>query len=202
MQSKAATVDEYLNELPEDRRTALLSVRQVILRNLDPDVEEGMSYGMIGYSIPHRIYPAGYHCNPKMPLPYAGLASQKNHMSIHLCTVSDACAGTKPTREFLWFRDAWLKTGKKLDMGVGCIRFKNLDDLPLELIGEAIRRVPARTFIEHYEKALAAMRRLSGGRKAAKPAKASGRATPKNSTSASRAKPAKSKKKPSARSKR
>ena len=84
MQSKATTVEQYLNELPPDRRDAIAAVRDVILRNLDSNYEEGMQYGMIGYFVPHHIYPAGYHCDPKQPLPYVCLASQKNHMAIHL----------------------------------------------------------------------------------------------------------------------
>ena len=87
MQSKATTVEQYLSELPEDRRKAIEAVRQVILENLDKDYEEGMQYGMIGYYVPHRVYPAGYHCDPKQPLPFAGLASQKNHMALYLMCV-------------------------------------------------------------------------------------------------------------------
>lgn len=84
VQSKAITVADYLAALPADRRTALESVRAVIRKNLDDDYEEGMQYGMIGYYVPHRVYPAGYHCDPKQPLPFAGLASQKGHMSLYM----------------------------------------------------------------------------------------------------------------------
>ena len=91
MQSKATTVEQYLAELPEDRRMALEAVRQVVLKNLDKDFEEGMQYGMIGYYVPHRVYPAGYHCDPKQPLPFAHLASQKNHMALYLmCIYTDS----------------------------------------------------------------------------------------------------------------
>ena len=147
--SKAATVADYLAELPPDRRTALSAVRSVILENLDKDYEEGMQYGMIGYYVPHRIFPAGYHCDPKQPLPFAGLASQKQYMSLFLMSVygCDDPDG-KPTGEGAWFRKAWEKTGKKLDMGKACIRFKKLEDVPLDVIGEAIARVPARKYIE------------------------------------------------------
>jgi Domain of unknown function (DU1801) len=142
MQSKATTVEQYLAELPEDRRTALEAVRQVILKNLDKDYEEGIQYGMIGYYVPHRVHPAGYHCDPKQPLPFAGLASQKNYMSLYLmCVYGD-------TNHSKWFREAWAKTGKKLDMGKACVRFKKLDDLPLDVIGEAIKRVPTKTYIK------------------------------------------------------
>ena len=131
--------------MPEDRREALEAVRQAILKNLPKGYEEGMQYGMIGYFVPHSVYPPGYHCDPKQPLPFAGLASQKNHMAIHLmCVYAD--------REHeAWFRKAWAKTGKKLDMGKSCVRFKKIDDVPLQVIGQAVKRVPTKKFIEHYE---------------------------------------------------
>jgi hypothetical protein len=141
----AATVDEYLANLPQDRREALQAVRKVILKNLDKDYEEGIQYGMIGYYVPHRVFPPGYHCDPKQPLPFASVASQKNHMAVYLmCTYGSR-------EEDKWFRDAWAKTGKKLDMGKSCVRFKKLSDLPLEVIGEAIKRVPAKRYIETYQ---------------------------------------------------
>ena len=150
MQSKAATVAQYLAELPADRRCALQTVRQVILDNLDADYEEGMQYGMVGYYVPHRVYPAGYHCDPKQPLPFAGLASQKNHLSLYLmCAYGEEELAT-------WFRQAWAKTGKKLDMGKACVRFKKVEDLALDVIGEAIRRVPAKKYIKHCEAGLRA----------------------------------------------
>ena len=145
MQSKASTVAEYLAELPDDRRHALEAVRQVILKNLDEDYEEGIQYGMIGYYVPHRVYPAGYHCDPKQPVPFAALASQKNSMSLHLM-----CLYIDPELSE-WFQQAWAKTGKKLDMGKACVRFKGLDDLALDVIAEAIRRVPAKKQIELCE---------------------------------------------------
>ncbi|MCC6130446.1 MAG: DUF1801 domain-containing protein, partial [Acidobacteria bacterium] len=128
MQSKAPTVDEYLASLPEDRRAALAAVRDVIRKNLDPSYEEGMQYGMIGYYVPHSVYPAGYHCDPKQPLPFAGLASQKGHMSLYLmCVYGDS-------EQEKWFREEWAKTGKKLDMGKSCVRFKKVEDLALGVI--------------------------------------------------------------------
>jgi hypothetical protein len=168
VQSKAATVQQYLSELPEDRRRALETVRQVVLKNLDKDYEEGIQYGMIGYYVPHRVYPAGYHCDPKQPLPFAGLASQKNYMSLYLM-----CAyGDSPLA--VWFREAWAKTGKKVDMGKSCIRFKKVDDLALDVIGEAIKRVPAKKYIEHCEAALDKSKKAtpSGAAKPEKSAKA------------------------------
>ena len=108
MQSKATTVADYLAELPADRREAIQAVRQVILQNLDADYEEGMQYGMIGYYVPHRIYPAGYHCDPKLPLTFAAVASQKNHMAVYMMCFYGS------TSEAEWFRKAYSKTGKKL----------------------------------------------------------------------------------------
>lgn len=154
MQSKAATVEAYLAELPFERRAALEAVRAVIRKNLDKDYEEGMQYGMIGYYVPHRVFPAGYHCDPKQPLPFAGLASQKGHMSFYMMPLY-ASAGEGADELGRWFRDAWAKTGKKLDMGKSCIRFKRLDDLPLELVGELFRRVTAASWIATYSATLA-----------------------------------------------
>src|SRR5689334_6000278 len=127
MKSSAGTVKEYLAKLPADRRAAIEAVREVILKNLDKGFEEGMQYGMIGYYIPHRLYPAGYHCNPKEPVTYINLASQKNYMSLYLMGVYCGCGeGGKETANARWFREAWAKTGKKLDMGKACVRFKTL----------------------------------------------------------------------------
>jgi hypothetical protein len=151
MQSKAVTVAQYLAELPPDRRAALEAVRKVMQKNMDKGYEEGMGYGMIEWSVPHSIYPAGYHCDPKQPLPFAGMASQKNHMSVYLMSIYG------DTGEAEWFRKEWAKTGKRLDMGKSCIRFKKIEDLALDVIGEAIRRVPVKKYIEHYEKSLASM---------------------------------------------
>jgi hypothetical protein len=123
-------------------------VRKVILKNLDKDYEEGMQYGMIAYFVPHRVYPAGYHCNPKQPLPFACLASQKNHMSLYLMSVY--CMEGEST----WFAEAWASTGKKADMGKSCVRFKTLDDLALDVIAKAIRRFPAKKYIQHWESVL------------------------------------------------
>lgn len=154
MQSKATTVADYLAQLPADRRAEIQVVREVILRNLDKDYEEGMQYGMIGYYVPHRVYPAGYHCDPRQPVTFAGLASQKNHMSVYLMCVY----GSEEQKRL--FEEAWKRTGKKLDMGKSCIRFKKAEDLALDVLGETIRRVPARKYIEHFEAMLQS--RVSG----------------------------------------
>ncbi len=156
--SQARSVNAYLGSLPTDRRAAIRSVRKVILKNLGKGYEEGMQYGMIGYYVPHGVYPPGYHCDPRQPLPFAGLASQKNHMSLHLM-----CLYGSPRNE-KWFRNEWAKTGKRLDMGKACIRFRTLDDLPLDVIGKAIARVPVKDFIAHCESAI----RTRGARKSKK----------------------------------
>ncbi|HLJ97152.1 MAG TPA: DUF1801 domain-containing protein [Gemmataceae bacterium] len=148
MQSKATSVAQYLTELPAERRAAVEAVRRVIRANLDEDYEEGMQYGMIAYSVPHRVYPAGYHCDPRQPLLFAALAAQKNHLAVHLmCVYGDQALAE-------WFRKAWAQTGKKLDMGKSCVRFQKAEDLALDVIGEAIRRVPARKYVEHCEAAV------------------------------------------------
>ena len=162
MQSKAPTVGQYLAELPHERRTAIEAVLKVIRKNVDEDVEEGMQYGMIGFYVPHSVFPKGYHCDPKQPLPFIHVASQKNHMAIYLCHVYMS------EGEQRRFRTDWAETGKKLDMGKSCIRFKSLDDLPLELIGETIKRTPTKKFIKFYETVLARSITASVPRKTSK----------------------------------
>ena len=155
MAGKATTVKEYLASLPEERRAAIGAVRDVILKNLDSGYEEGISYGMIGYFVPHRLYPAGYHCDPKQPLPFAVLGSQKNYMSLHLmCLYSGGDPGGPAASLQEWFRTEWARTGKKLDMGKACINFKRADDLALDAIGEVFRKVPANKWIAVNEKLL------------------------------------------------
>ena len=168
MTSNAKTVEAYLASLPDDRREAITAVRETILKNLDSGYREGVQYGMIGYVVPHSLFPAGYHCDPSKPLCYAGLASQKNYMSVYLMCIY----GSKDHAK--WFHDAWKKTGKKLDAGKCCIRFKKVDDLALDVIGEAIRRVPAKKYIESYQNFLDSRKTKSGNKPArsAKPAAA------------------------------
>src|SRR5205823_1228790 len=146
--SNAKTVEEYLGSLPEERRAAMSAVRQVILANLPEGYEECMQCGMIGYVVPHSLYPPGYHCHPSQPLQYAALGSQKNHMALYLCTVY----GDADTQK--WFQQAYKASGKKLDMGKSCVRFKKLEDLPLDVIGEVIGRVPVKKYIACIERAL------------------------------------------------
>lgn len=158
MQSRARTVAEYLDSLPLDRRVAIEAVRKVVLANVDDDVAEGMYYGMITWHVPHRVFPAGYHCDPTIPLPYAALALQKQYMSLYVHTIYSEGDDAG------WFRTAWEKTGRKLDMGKSCIRFRSLDDVALDVVAAAIRRMPTRRHIELYLQSRADAR-------AAKPAK-------------------------------
>lgn len=159
MQSKAATVEEYLESLPADRRTAVEAVLAVMRKNLDPKFSEGMSYGMIGWSVPHTVYPAGYHCDPKQPLPFAGLASQKNHLSLYLMSLYE---GQEEEREF---RERWAQSGKKLDMGKCCIRFKKVEDLALDLIGKTVKRTTVKKYVARYEAQLLAAKQAKAARK-------------------------------------
>jgi hypothetical protein len=148
MQSKAATVEAYLEELPPERRQSLLAVREVIRAHLDEEFEEGMLYGMIGFYVPHSVYPPGYHCDPTKPLGYIGLGAQKNYLSLYLMCVY---GNDKFEQQF---RQDWAKTGKKLDMGKSCVRFKTADDLPLEVIGKFAGKFTARQWARHSEAAL------------------------------------------------
>ena len=155
MRSNAKTVNEYLQSLPEDRRAAIRAVRDIIRAHLPEGYEECMSYGMIGYVVPHRLYPAGYHCDPKRPLPYVNLASQKNHMALYVMTIY----GDPATEQ--WFRKAWQAAGKKLNLGKCCLRFKKLEDVSLEVIGQLIARVPVKNYIARIEKVLGESSRKS-----------------------------------------
>jgi len=167
----AKTVQEYLKELPADRREAINAVRSVILDNLPKGYQECMSYGMIGYVVPHSIYPKGYQCNPKVPLPFVNLGSQKNHMSLHLmCCYGDPKLKAK-------FEKAWKDAGKKFDMGGGCVRFKKLEDVPLKVIGDLVASMPVDAYIRRIEKTFA---EIAAARAAKKPAKAKpSKTTPK-----------------------
>jgi hypothetical protein len=147
MQSKAGTPDEYIAELPEDRRKAMTELRKVIAKNLPKGFEERMGYGMMGWDVPHSLYPAGYHCNPKDPLPFMGLASQKNNISLyHMGIYADP-------KLLEWFQSEWPKhTSRKLDMGKSCIRFKKIDDIPVKLVGELAKKMTPKQWIDLYER--------------------------------------------------
>ena len=144
MQSKATTVADYLKSLPTDRRAIVEALRSAMKKHLPKEIEEGMNYGMIGWYVPHRIYPNGYHCNPKQPLPYAGLASQKNYVSLYLFWTYENSEAEK------WLRAEWTKGGRKLDMGKCCIRVKSLDEVPLDVVAEAVKRMPYDAFVSWY----------------------------------------------------
>jgi len=159
MKSQAKTVNEYLDSLPADRRADIGAVRDVILANLPKGYEETIQYGMISYVVPHSLYPAGYHCDPRQPLGFMSLASQKNYMALHLMCVY----GHEPTRE--WFTKAYAASGKKLDMGMACVRFKRAADLPLDVIGQLVARIPVKAYIRVVETAIAGRRKSKPARK-------------------------------------
>lgn len=142
---KPATPKEYLAALPEDRRAIMLKIRAAIADNLPSGFEECISYGMIGWVVPQSLYPAGYHCNPKLPLPFINLASQKSHIGIyHMGLYADP-------KLYEWFKNAWPKhSAKKLDMGKSCLRFKNPEDVPLKLIAQLAKRMTTKQWIELY----------------------------------------------------
>lgn len=185
MQSKATTVAAYLKELPADRRVAIEAVRKVVLANVDRDtVQETMGYGMIGFSIPHRVFPQGYHCDPSMPVPYIALASQKQYMSLYLMGVYGGSA------EERFLRDGFAKAGLRIDLGKCCLRFKRLEDLDLDVVAQTIRRVPARAYLDRYVAAVpenawkkSAPRRASAAKAVAKKAPAKKAAAGKAVTS-------------------
>jgi uncharacterized protein YdhG (YjbR/CyaY superfamily) len=149
MQSKATTVDQYLSELPEDRQSAMEKLRNTIVKNLPKGFKEGLGYGMIGYCVPHSIYPNGYHCDPRLPLPFLSLASQKNGISLyHMGVYADPGI-------LKWFTEEYAKAGVgKLDMGKSCIRFKKPEQIPYKLIGELCKKITVDKWIELYEKNL------------------------------------------------
>lgn len=146
MPTQATTVTQYLNDLPEDRKAAVNKLREQILDNLPKGVVESISYGMLGYVIPHTVYPSGYHCNPKLPLPFMNMASQKNFIAVYSMVLY-----AKPDL-MDWFVSEYSKRCKyKLDMGKSCIRFKKMEDIPFELIGELTAKVTVKEWIELYE---------------------------------------------------
>ena len=146
MQSIANNVENYLKEVPEERKIPMNKLRQTILNNLPQGFIEEMSYGMIGYIVPHSVYPKGYHCNPKLPLPFINLASQKNFIALYHM-------GIYANPELLdWFVAEFPKhSNQKLDMGKSCIRFKKMDQIPFDLIGELMQRITVNDWIKCYE---------------------------------------------------
>ncbi len=149
MKSQATNVDNYLQELQDDRREAISNIRTSILNNLPKGFEEVISYGMIGYVVPHSIYPNGYHCDKKLPLPFINIGNQKNFISLHhLGLYFDENLVN-------WFASEYENHSKtKLDMGKGCVRFKKINDIPLDLIGQLVSKISVENYIETYEKNL------------------------------------------------
>lgn len=142
MRSASGTIEEYLAALPDDRRQAITAVRDLILQNLPEGYQEALAFGMIGYVIPLSRYPKTYNGQPLM---YAAVANQKNYMSVYLMGVYGS------TEAADWFQTEYRLTGKRLDMGKSCVRFRRLDDLPLQLIGRAVARFTPEEFIRIYE---------------------------------------------------
>jgi hypothetical protein len=147
MQSTATSIDIYLAELPAERQAAVAKLHKLIKKNLPRGFKDEMNYGMIGYVVPHSVYPPGYHCNPKAPLPFIGVASQKNFIAIyHMGMYADP-------KLLKWFTEAHAKlSSKKLDMGKSCIRYKKQEDIPYELIGELASKMTTADWVALYEK--------------------------------------------------
>lgn len=148
MTSDAKTPDDYINSLPEDRKLHVEKLRNVIIKNLPKGFQEGMNYGMMGYYVPHSIYPNGYHCKPTDPLPFIGMASQKNSINFYHM-------GIYANKELYdWFVAEYPKhSTRKLDMGKSCMRFKKFDEIPFDLIGELVTKISVEDWIATYESA-------------------------------------------------
>jgi hypothetical protein len=146
MQPQAQTVEEYLSELPAERQAAVRTLRDTLRAALPPGFEERMNYGMVGYVVPHSLYPAGYHCDPKAPLPFMGLASQKASVNLyHMGLYADPSL-------LAWFTEAHATASKrKLDMGKSCIRYKKPEDMPLALLAELAGKMTVEAWIALYE---------------------------------------------------
>ena len=146
MQYKANSPEDYIKQLPEERQPVIQKLHETILTNLPKGFEEVISYGMIGFVVPHSIYPSGYHCTPELPLPFMNLASQKNFVAVYHM-------GMYAKKELLdWFTAEFPKRStRKLDMGKSCIRFKNIDDIPYKLLGELASKMTMDEWIGIYE---------------------------------------------------
>lgn len=141
----ATTPEEFLAGLPEDRVEAVTKLREVIKKNLQPGFEEGMQYGGIGYFVPHSVFPAGYHCDPKQPLPFLTLTNMKGHIALHAFGLY--CLPAEKEKFF----EAHNAEGKKLDMGAGCIRYKKPDAIAFDAIGEMVSRIKCDEFVRQYQ---------------------------------------------------
>jgi hypothetical protein len=148
MASKATTPEEYLAELPVERQEPMERLHATIVKHLPKGFKQGMGYGMVCYSVPHTLYPAGYHCDPKQPLPFISLGSTKGHISLHhMGLYADA-------KLLEWFTAEYPKhSTAKLDMGKGCVRFKKPEHIPYELIGELVEKMTPQDWIGAYEAA-------------------------------------------------
>lgn len=148
MTSKASSPEQYVKELPPERKEPVNLLREAIIKNLPKGFAEQMSYGMIGYVVPHSIYPNGYHCDPKLPLPFVSIASQKNYIAFYHM-------GMYAMPELLkWFQEEYPRyTTARLDMGKSCIRFKNPEHIPFKLISELMKKVSVKDWVATYEKA-------------------------------------------------
>ena len=146
MQYKANSPEEYIKQLPAERQIVIQKIRERILNNLPEGFEETMSYGMLGYVVPHTLYPAGYHCTPELPLPFLNIASQKNFIAVyHMGIYAE-------NDLYEWFIKEFPKyTNSKMDIGKSCIRFKYIDDIPYELIGELVKKMTVDEWITIYE---------------------------------------------------
>ncbi len=149
MKIHANTPEEYISKLPEDRKAVITKLRNLVLKNMPKGLEEGINYNMLGYYVPHSVYPNGYHCNPKLPLPFINLASQKNFIALYH-------SGIYAKKELYdWFVGEYSKHSKyKIDMGKSCIRFKKMDDIPYDLITVLLRKMTTEEWIEIYEKTI------------------------------------------------
>lgn len=147
MTIEAKSVDEYISKVPEERKAAISKLRETVKNNLPKGFEEGINYKMIGYYVPHSLYPAGYHCDPKLPLPFINIASQKNFVALYH-------SGIYADKQLLdWFVAEYPKHVKtKLDMGKSCIRFKKVENIPYELIADLSKKMTAEEWIALYEK--------------------------------------------------
>ena len=148
MISKEISVEAYFDALPEDRKIPMMKLRDAILKSLPKGFQEQMSYGMVGYVIPHSLYPKGYHCSPELPLPFLSIASQKNFIAVYHM-------GMYAKPELLnWFTDEYAKRVKgKLDMGKSCVRFKKPENIPFDLISELASKMTPQDWITTYESA-------------------------------------------------
>jgi len=149
MKIEAKNPEEYLEQLPTERKMAMQKLRNVILKNLPEGFQEIINYGMIGYVVPHNMYTKGYHCNPKLPLPFINIASQKNFVALyHMGIYADK-------KLLQWFQENYSKHCKvKLDMGKSCVRFKKMEEIPYELIGKLCRKTTPQKWITTYESML------------------------------------------------